>query len=91
MEFKEEWRLSEGCVAQARNTPVWRPHVQIISIEKLNCEQIDQYRLNVSDGKHTIEAILAIHLNKLIECLMLKPFCIVELDNYVTTVSKGKL
>ena len=84
-------RLSEGCVAEASSRPWESPCVQILSMEKLNCEQIDQYQLNVSDGKHTIEAILAIHLNKLIESKMLKPFCIVRLDDYVTTVSKGKV
>ena len=64
--------------------------VQILSIEKLDCQQIDQYLLVISDGMLTKEAILAIHLNKLIESQQLKPLCIVRLDEYVPTVSKGK-
>src|SRR3990167_11402257 len=81
--------LTEGACLLHTPTPDF-PVVQVLSIQKLPNSHLQRHRLVVSDGMHFRSALLAIHLNQLIQSQEISALCLIQLKDFVLTTDQAE-
>ena len=81
--------LTEGGCLLHTPTPDF-PVVQVLSIQKLPNSQLERHRLVVSDGVHFRSALLAIHLNQLIQSQEISALCLIQMKDFVLTIDQAE-
>ena len=66
------------------------PVVQVLSIQKLPNSQLERHRLVVSDGVYFRSALLAIHLNQLIQSQEISALCLIQIKDFVLTTDQAE-
>src|SRR3990167_7978579 len=66
------------------------PVVQVLSIQKLPNSQLERHRLVVSDGVYFRSALLAIHLNQLIQSQEISALCLIQIKDFVLTIDQAE-
>src|SRR3990167_5093220 len=81
--------LTEGACLLHTPTPDF-PVVQVLSIQKLPNSHLQRHRLVVSDGVHFRSALLAIHLNQLIQSQEISALCLIQMKDFVLTIDQAE-
>ena len=81
--------LTEGaCLAGTTGLRFDFPILQVLSIQKLPSSHFERYSVVVSDGKFCRSALLAIHMQHLIQSKELSALCVIQLQDFVLTVDQ---